>query len=186
MPAMQMNTLENAIQAWVQSKSGLAAGRVIWAAQAKQPRPASPYITLRMRSIRAVGVDWTRVEDNPAPTAGAEILIKLRGMRRVILTITCYGDTPIGATGPAAIVSDVLAAVGLPTQSEALSAAGVGLSNLGDVQSIDGVVGSTLLEPRASADVTFYATSELVETATYIEHVVVTRELPDPDESFTV
>lgn len=185
MPAMQMNTLEDAIWTWVQTSSGLPADRVVWSSQ-NSPVPANPYITLRMRSIRAVGSDWLHVEDNPSPSSGAEILLKLRGMRRVTLAITCYGVTPIGAGGPAAIVSDVLASVGLPSIGDTLAASGVGLSNLGDVQAIDGVVGSTLLEPRATADVIFFATSELVETATYIEHVVATRELPDPDETFTV
>lgn len=182
MSAMQMNTLEDAIYTWVATASGLT---VDWAAQ-NQPAPAGPYITMRMRSIRPVGSDWVTVEDNPSPSSGAEVLYKVRGMRRVTLSLQCFAGTPIGASGAASILTDVLTAVSLPSRSAALAAAGVGISNLSDVQAIDGVVGSTLLEPRATAEVVFYATAELVETGTYIEHVVITNEGTTPDETFTV
>lgn len=185
MSAMQMSAIESAIVAWVRTGSGLAIGKVIWAAQ-NSPAPESPYIALRMRAIRPLGSDWLDVEDNPTPTPGAEVLLKLRGMRRVTLGITCYGATGTGGTGPLAIVTDVLAALGLPSVSAALVAASVGVSSIADVLAVDGVVNSTLLEPRATVDVQFYATSELVEACTYIEHVEIENEAADPDEFFTV
>ncbi len=186
MPAMQMSTIENAIWTWVQTNSGLAANRVIWAGQ-NQPDPGGlPYITLRLRVIRVVGSDWTAVEPNPTPYAGAEILTKVRGHRRCSLDIQCFADGPIGSAGPAAILNDVLTSVALPSQGDALSAAGIGMANFGNVQTIDGVVGSTRFEPRAIVQVSFYAVSELVETGTYIEHVEITRESPTPVETWTV
>lgn len=180
-----MNQLEDAIFAWVLAGSGLAASSISWALQNIR-QPGTTHITMRMRAIREVGSDWLVVEDNPTPSAGAEILHKLRGVRRVTLTITCFADEAIGAAGPMSIVSDVIASAGLPSRGGALAAAGVGISSSSDVLAIEGVVGNTTLEPRATADVVFYATSELVETGTYIEHVVVTDEIPTPDEVFTI
>lgn len=278
MSAMQMNTLEDAIFAWVLAGSGLTADKISWAVQ-NQRAPSGTCITLRMRAIRGVGSDWLVNEDNytayagqvftanaaanqlaiaahglatgdgpllasttgvlPANLAaatnywavvdttglirvattqanavavtpvvvdigdagtgvhtltgaatftrqGAGILRRLRGNRRVTLTITCYADTAIGADGPMSIVADVVSAARLPSRGDALAVAGVGISDASDVLAIEGVVGNTTIEPRASTEVVFYATSELVETATYIEHVVVTNEVPAPDEPFTI
>lgn len=185
MSAMQMNTLEDAIYTWVRVGSGLAAENVNWAAQ-NQRSPVGAHITLRMRAIRPVGNDWVDVEDNPTPSAGAEVLYKVRGMRRVTLTIACFGESPIGAAGPLAIVNDVLTALALPSRSAALAGAGVGISSIAEVLALDGVEGSTTFEPRAQVDVFFYATAELVETGTYIEHVEVENQVANPDEDFTI
>lgn len=186
MSSMPMNQLEDAIYTWVRVGSGLAAANVNWAAQ-NQASPVGTHITLRMRSIRPLGNDWVDVEDNPSPSAGAEVLFKVRGMRRVTLTIACYGEDPIGADGPLAIVNDVLTALALPSRSDALASAGVGISQIADVQALDGVEGSTTFEPRAQVDVVFFAAAELVETGTYIEHVGgVENSVLTPSETFDI
>lgn len=183
MSAISWTPIEKAIHAWVTASSGLAAARVVWGAQ-NGPAISSPYIVLRRRSIRAVGNDWVDVEDNPTPSAGAEILQLARGQRRAVLAITCYGSVATGSSCPEAIIGDVVAALALPSVSAALSAAGVGISNLADVLVLDGVVNSTLLEPRASVDVFFYVASQVSETATYIEHVEVDYVAEDGTETF--
>lgn len=137
--------------------------------------------------LTSAGTGTHTLDDSPTfARQGAEVNYRARGMRRVTLTITCYGDSPIGAAGPSSVVGDVLSAVALPSRSDALAAAGVGISDLGEVVAIDGVVDSTLLEPRAFSEVVFFATSELVETGTYIEHVQVTNQVPTPNEVFNV
>lgn len=137
--------------------------------------------------ITGAGTGTHTLDDSPTfARQGAEVLFKVRGMRRVTLSLACFGTSPIGASGPAAILNDVLSAIGLPSRGDALAAAGVGISNLSDVVAIDGVVGSTLLEPRATAEVLFFATSELVETGTYIEHVSAEDDVPSTPENFSI
>lgn len=185
MSALPMNTIEDALHAWVAAGSGLGTSKVIWYGQNGKALTGS-YVVLRVLAIRPVGNDWVDTVDNPSPSAGAEVLNKVRGMRRVRLQLTCFAGTPIGASGAASILNDVLTSIALPSRSDALAAAGVGISNLGDVTAIDGVINSNLLEPRALAEVVFFAAAELVETGTYIQHVQVTDQVPEPDEVFTV
>lgn len=179
-------TIENAIWNWVWSSSGLAAAQVMWASQ-NQPGLNAPYITLRIGTIATIGLsDSVELRLNPTPSPGAEILFIGRGQRRCTLTITCYGTTPIGATGAAAILDQVLGALSLDPIASPLSAAGIGIASYHDIVSIDGVVNSTLLEPRASIDVIFFIGSEITVTGTNIISVDITDQIPATPEKTTV
>lgn len=139
---------------------------------------------MRISAIRPIGNDWVDNENNPTPTAGAEVLMKVRGVRRCTFSLQCFAAMGTGATGPTAILNDVITACSLPSISDALDAAFVGVSDYGDIKSMDGVVNSTRFEPRATVEIVFYAKAELVETATYIEHVQIQNLTTG--ESFTV
>lgn len=183
MSGTDWTTIENAIYTWVSNASGLF---TTWSAQ-NQPGHDAPYITLRVGTIRTVGLsDSIELRANPSPSPGNEIQFVGRGQRRCILTIECFATSPIGATGAAATLSDVLGALSLDPVYELLSTAGIGIANYDDITSIDGVVGSTLLEPRATVEVIFYVGSELVANGTNIISVQVTDQIPTPNDIFTV
>lgn len=184
MAALQWTTIENQLWTWIQTRSGLAPERVIWAAQ-NSPRPAAgPYITLAIRLVKAVGTGWVKKIVNPTPTAGAEIIHVARNMQRCTLEVTYWGGEPLGPTSGAAILNTIIESLALPSVYESLTALGVAQST--PVQIITGVVGSTLVEPRARLDLVFFAPSELTETGTYVENVEVTRLSPPPVKTWVI
>ncbi len=268
MSAIDWATVKNALHAWFVAGSGLAAERVVFAGQnIARPAGDGAYIALRMRTIAAIGNDWSDEVPNPlvitplsfvaaavnvstsvitkvahgrstgdgpfritggtlgdipagdvwiiklsvdtfkvagsfrlayagtalaisdagtgthllssttaSLAAGAEIKYKSRGNRRAVLEATCFPPAEVAdATEAHAILTDVVAAAGLPSRARALSAAGIGVSNLGIIQQIDGVVNSTRFEPRALFTVVFFLASEVSETGTIIETVNITE-----------
>lgn len=175
------NAMENAIIAWIVAGSGLATSKVVWAQQSNE-RPAGAYISVRLRSIATFGEDWDVISDNPTPTAGAEILRTTRGMRRLTVGMQAFAGVDgagTGATAPFGLLHGVAAAAESEIRQAALDAGGVGIMSVGPVQSIDGTLGAGLFEPRAVLEVLASVTSEMVETATYIETVEVTNEMTD-------
>lgn len=183
MAGTDWTTIENALYTWVFNASSIY---VTWGAQ-NQPGNDGPYITMRVGTIATVGLsDSVELRANPSPSPGAEIQFVGRGQRRCILTLSCFAMTPIGANGAAAILDGVLGALSLDPVYTLLSAAGIGISSYKDITSIDGVVGSTLLEPRATVDVVFYVGSELVANGTNIISVQITDQIPTPNDTFTV
>lgn len=177
---MNWVTIEAALHAWITAASGLST--VVWSGQ-KSPRPTSAWISLQLLSVREVGADWVDVLDAAVPAPGAEIEHRARGMRECTLSVQCFGGAA-GVNSATARLEAVRSAARLPTRQAALTAAGVGLSSFGPVQSIGGMLGSSVFEPRATLQIVFYATSEVVELGTFIEFVEV--ESLDSGESIYV
>lgn len=177
-------TIENAVSAWVRAGSGLDSSHVIWERQNGR-RPTSAFISLALLSVRPIGQDWLRSEDAEDPEDGADILYTAEGHREVTLQMQCFAGAATGATSPEAILEGVATAARLPTRRAALSAAGFGLAvPVGPIQSIPGVIGSSLLEPRAVLEVRGFVASDATELGTYIESAEVTDEVFE--ETFTV
>lgn len=107
---------------------------------------------------------------------GEEVLDRVRGSRIATLALQCFGGGATGATAPAMLLDAVGAAAALPSVMAALGAADVGVIELGAVQSIDGLVGEALFEPRAVAQHRLHLPLELAAAApsTVIEYVTVT------------
>jgi hypothetical protein len=184
MAAIDWVTVENQLWTWVQTKSGLAAERVFWTSQ-NSPRPAAgPYITLNVRTVVAVGTGWVKKYDNPAPTPENEIIHHARNMQRCTLEVTYWGGDATGVTTGVSVLNTIVESLALPSVSEALT--GLGVAQLGPIQHFTGVVGSTLVEPRARMDVIFFTPSELTETGTYVESVEVTRLGPPPVKTWSI
>lgn len=93
------NAMEDAIHAWVVAGSGLPATSVRWAQQT-DPRPAGPYISVRLRSLRGVGHDWVDVEENPLVFADKVISAVNAGADTVTSTAhgLLTGDGPVRLT----------------------------------------------------------------------------------------
>lgn len=184
MSSMRLSVLEDAICNWILSSTGLPASNVQWYGQ-NLPRAATlPWVSMKLSAIMPKGNDWTDAENNPTPTTGAEVLLKTRGVRRCTLSLQCFAAPNTGSTGPMGILSDVVAASGSPTIGDAISAAGIGICDLGTIKPMDGVINSTRFEPRAVVEIGFYVAAELVETATFIQSVQV--QSLTTGEGFTV
>ena len=114
---------------------------------------------------------------------GAEVLQKLRGPRRAMLTLQCFagaptGGAPTGPTSPAAVLHDAISSYALESRTNALIAAGIGVGTFEHIMSIDGIVNTTRFEPRAIGTVFLHLASEIVETSTYIQTVNATGLAP--------
>lgn len=166
-----------AIMAWVRAGSSVTA---VWAQQ-DGPPVARPYIEVGRPSVdEARGLGWVDVEDNPTPSAGAEILQVARQPVVIRVRLQCFATDPIedDATSAAcAILSTLARKSKLPTMQDALRAANLGIMRIGGVQSTGGVVNSANFEPRAVLEVAFHGAAEVSETGTYVETVETDGEV---------
>lgn len=175
-------TVEAALQAWAVAGTGLGTGSVIHAGQAG-PRVAAPFVTIERISLTGNGMDAIVVRAAAVPAPGAEIEIAAVGERVATFKIAAYagpGGTPVGNSSPGALLERMRSMAWLPGRIEAFHAAGLGLSNVDTVNEIKGQFGG-ILEPQAWMTARFHLSSEVVETATYIESVEVT-DLINGDE----
>lgn len=121
-------------------------------------------------AVTSAGTGVVQVVSVAATRRGASPLLALsRGMRRVTLTIQAFASAATGATGAAQLLDQFVSS--LPRQRAALVAAGVGVLSCGPVRSTEGVVSSTILEPRAILDVVLSLASEVQDPEQSIEHV---------------
>lgn len=148
-------TVETALHAWIVASSGLAANHVIWAQQ-NGPRPDGAFITMRLSTLRRVGQDWLEAPDS--------VTWRARGMRQGTLSIQCFGGAAVGAAGATQILDYVVSRSVLPSSRDVLQAAGIGLAKLGTVQSLDGVINTTVFEPRATLEARFFLAQEVTES----------------------
>jgi hypothetical protein len=165
---MNFTAIEDALFAWVQTASGLPASKVMWSRQ-KAPQPEAPYLEMRLSSIQQFGLDWLDTEDAAVPAPEAELDFHSRGTRSAVLTLRCFSVDGIGSSSAEAILEAIRAAVVLPSIADALNTALVGVGSFGDIQSLDGIINSTLLEPRSSMTVTLFLAQQVTEQGTYIE-----------------
>ena len=168
-------TIENAIQAWVVAGTSFAAGKVIWSNGAG-PRPAAPYIAIAA-SARNIGRGWTDTIDNPAPSAGEEIIRTHRTVKRLDVQVQCFGGDATQSAAPANVLSDMEDHAGLPSQRELFRTAGWMPVQFQPVLDLSGILGGATFEPRAIAACHGYIVGEVTETATYIQIVQVENEI---------
>lgn len=177
MTTIALSTILDAVHAWVVAGSGLDAGHVLWEEQRQRKAiaiPDGPWISLRVRGVGRVGRDWVKNETNPAPTAGAEIIRRVQGLRPVALELRMFGGDVAEGVGT---LDGVVTAAVLPAIAAALRVAKIGIGQASSATSSDGYVGGAkVFEPRASLDVTLFVPSELVGTDTNIAHVTITSD----------
>lgn len=104
--------------------------------------------------------------------AGQEILRTAGGPRRAILDITCFGTSGIGTNGADQILEGCIC--GQPLVASLLNAAGLAVLKFGRVQSTDGIIDTTVFEPRAILDVTLMLSSQVQAPDTIIAEVAGT------------
>lgn len=181
--SISWKTVEDALHNWVVVGSGLDTQHVIWSRQSA-PRPTPPYIAMSIANISQVGQDWIKVEDNVGGEAGEEVIHKARGQRKISLSLQCFGGESSGDASSYSVLELVRSKSRLPTIRDSLRNAGVGILSIGQITSLDGIVGVVKFEPRATLESLLILSSEVTELGTYIETVKVTNEITD--NTFTV
>lgn len=175
MSSIQWATVRDALQQWFVLGSGLAGDHVIWSGQVDAngkplPRPSGTYIALRLTVMSMPGYSDHRrfVLDTNTNT----LTDNIEGPRVGVLTATCYQGAGGGApadTWALAILNDALSASARDDISDALVAAGIGLSTYSDVTEVGGTINTIHIEPRATAVVRL----NLASVITYVYPVGV-------------
>lgn len=176
---IEWTTVEDAIAAWVRASTGLPPGKVIWSGQ-EGDRPHPPFVAISVERVRPIGTDWQEAVPAANPSPGQELEHRSRGVRELLLGMQCFAPPRSGATGAqsaVALLERVVAAAALPSRRAALGAAGVGVVGFGPILPIHGVIGSSVLEPRATLEVRCHIGSEVSEFSTFVEAAHLTNEL---------
>ncbi len=174
--SINWTTVETALHGWIVSASGLAGDHVTWAQQNKA-RPTGPFISMRITNVERVGQDWADAYEADDGT----FFDRVQGVRRCTLSLQCFGGDAVGSSMPAAVLDQVVTKSRLPSLRAALQDAHVGIAHLGIVQSTDGVINSTLFEPRALLEVKFFL-SQVVTESLGGGGVIDTIEITGSDE----
>lgn len=164
-------TIEDAIRAWIVSSSGLQ--NVIWGKQSG-PRPASPYISIDIESVIAVGQGWLDTEILSPGSPGADVTYYGRGQRIAVVVIQVFAETALGTDGAAAILNDIISKARLPSIKNALSVAGIGIASFSPIKTLGEILNTVVFEPRATVDVRIHLKSEVSEVGTRIGTVEIT------------
>lgn len=172
--AANWSTIEDAIQAQIVAASGLSGSKVIWEHQGRD-RPTTELITLRLDGAEdtAPATPENRVTDNPAPTAGAEILLTSSQQVDFDLVVTLYAGPKTGTGSAFARLNKVRAYLGRDDVVETLGASGLALFAVGRVRSQPTIL-ETEFESRATLTLRFRTVDGNEETTTYIETAEVT------------
>lgn len=138
--------------------------------------------------IQGVGTGaHTVVSTATTKTVGKELAETIYGGRKVTVTVTCFPPQPTtDATEAMAILSDVVAYANLTKQYMAFAAGGVGMSDYGDPQSVDGVLNAVYFEPRATMTISFFTTSVITDFQGEIDYVTADNAPQTPAETIKV
>ena len=136
----------------------------------------------------------TVVSTSDTLRAGTEISHVVRRYYSATLTIQCYADVtqPTGPLDAVALIHECQARSMLPSVRNALEGAGCGVFDFGPVIANGEAINTTQFEPRAVVDAKVWLVSEVSETGTIIDNVVVTQTNSDvdgtslPDNTITV
>jgi hypothetical protein len=158
--AIAWTTIEDAIHNWVSESSGLPEEQVIWSDRGG-PRPATPYIAMRIDDVMSVGHDWRVYDDAPVSVPGEELRLRAEGHRTASLGFQCFA-TDGGGHLATQILADVIAGIAIHLHS--LDLAGVGVGDYGSVRHLEGRRGD-ILEPRAISEVSLHLSSEVEPTS---------------------
>lgn len=117
------------------------------------------------------------VDTDDTVRAGEEIEHTVRGNRRAELTIQCYGADATEANRPASILGLVMAKSKLPSISDALDIAGIGIGSFGILTELDLPLGA-VTEVRGLLTAVLHLVEEVSEDGTIIETAELTADPP--------
>lgn len=184
--AINTTAIKAALRQWVINGSGFSAGNVIWTLGKR--RPAGPYVHMRVNWGKPIGSDMLFTSATPSPTPGNDVTYTVIGSRRPTLTLTCFSDADdnSGDVSPESVLNSVLTAAYLPSSSNVLRAARIGLMKFGDVTPVDVTINSVEFEPRAFVLVTFNITASLSETGPGFTSVQASGSILDEEDGDTI
>lgn len=167
---MTMLAVENALRAWVKTASGYPDARLFYNDQ-KIERPADPYFTIRLDALVPFGaVDAVRDDYDALRPVGQEMQLQVVGERTVTVRLQVFNAATTGAGSAMSLMSAVQLAIGLPTIRETLNVAGVSPFDIGSVDNLGALLGTTF-DGRAALSVRCYIRETLSEYTTWIEKV---------------
>lgn len=169
---------ERALRDWVVLSTGLADAKVYWSRDGGARGPA-PFVTISVFSLVPQGPGWVTVRDNPDSTGddGQEIEHVAKTVATGVLRVQCFAVDPEGVAGAALTLRRCVARLPLPASQDVLDVAGVAVTGFAAIQTTDGLVRTTIIEPRAVLDVAIRVVAEASEFGTYIASADVSGEI---------
>jgi hypothetical protein len=170
--ATPWGVVEDAIAGWVRLGCGLPTGQLAYAHQ-DGPKPPRPFVTIALGGITPVGLDDSEElvrPDTDSPPPGQEIEIRAGGLREFLVTLTCSTAGVRGTSSARAILSQVQAALALPSVMNAFLDAGISCFDAGRVLDVSTVLDAAH-EGRAVLECRFYTTESFSEYAGHITTV---------------
>lgn len=157
---MNLSAIQAALFGWASSNAPGAT--VVWADQAA-PRPARPYVTLKVRGpFRDLGADEIR-------HTGTEGAFEIVGHRRLTLSVQVLGANNAAAQQLAITLNNSL---GKPSVLATLRAAGIAVSDEGDIQNLTAFL-DTQFEARFAFDVSLLVVASANDTLGSIRSVEI-------------
>ena len=153
---------ENTLHAMVVALTGKVA---IWEKQ-NGPKPKKPYLTMRLSSLRRVGLD----EQRRTATAGE---VEVVGPREVTLSLQWLGENSMGG------LTDLGQALQKPTIADKCMAAGFAVFDVDAVQEL-GALSGTTWEERAALDLYVRIMLSTTDAPGYIHDVTIAAEYLPP------
>lgn len=159
---------------FVAALSGLEPGQVIMANQ-KEPRPARPYISIKMVNPSGrvgASTDHQYVQNiTPEPEAPApSIIIGVEGMRKTIASIDVFGTIDDDTLGILARVRDAIDRADIADMRAAAGVSHLGESDIRDLTYLE----ETKYNIRGQMDLTLGYTACSETTGDAIENVTIT------------
>lgn len=179
--------VENAIHTWVKEASGLADERVFWADQGA-PRPAPPFVTVRIGDLIPVGaVDGVEVidhsDDPETPGLGEELELVASGLREFRVSVQAFTPLTHSEDAARALLSRVQTKIAFSSFQTLFEDAGISCFDNGTVRNLSAILG-TGFEGRAELDVRFYYEERVSERVGFIQSVEITNASIEPPETF--
>jgi hypothetical protein len=164
--AADWSAIEDALQAWVKTSTGLGDTHVFWSDQGVN-RPAPPFVSLTLDGPRRVGVDAIVTTTDLLQDNGEEILVQNVGNRECTLRVQHFGGDPCGDVSSRAVMAKCLTDLYRMDVKAALEAAGVAILDVGPVENVAGVR-ALQIEPRAALVVRLAVADEAGARTGYI------------------
>lgn len=133
------------------------------------PRPALPYVAMKVMGIRRVNGDWY------SESIGPDGLQTVKGDREFTLNIQRFGTESVEA------LSNLADRLRLTTNIEKFNTAKLPILDAEDVIDVAALLDKAQIEPRASLDVFMRMKSVLTDQVGYIDTVEIDTTYTKPD-----
>lgn len=167
---LNWSAIEDAIRAWVMGAAGYSEAQVLFSDQAADA-PSTNYVTVQVGDfVRRGGPAETDHNYDGARPAGQEIEIQARHPGEIVVSLQAFTDEVHGDASARSLLTKVQAALELETYRDPLNDAGLGVVDVGVVDSVPQFFG-TRAEGRATLDVRFFVVQTATERVGYIATV---------------
>jgi hypothetical protein len=146
----------------------LVSETLIWA-DGNSPRPALPYVAMKVMGIRRINGDWR------SESVGSDGLQTVKGDREFTLNIQRFGTDSVES------LSTLADKLRLTTNIEKFNTAKLPIIDAEDVVDVAALLDNSQIEPRASLDVFLRLKSSLTDNVGYIDTVEIETVTIKPD-----